>query len=402
VSDLAADLAALGDIGADGRGGVTRLAWSPSLEQALAWCAGRMADAGLDVEHDAAGNLIGRWGAGSAPAILTGSHLDTVPSGGRFDGALGVLTGIETVRRLRREGFEPGAPIWVAAFMDEEGVRFATSMLGSRAFCGEPLDGAGAREDADSVTLAAAMRACGRDVAALGDARAIDRVGAYVELHTEQGPRLERERVDVGIVTAITGMRGLRVHLRGAPGHAGTTPMNARRDALVGAARLTTELRDAARRRAGVVATVGTIAAEPGAPNVVPGAATLSVDLRSADEALLEAAEAEFRALLDRVAREERLDCDLETTFRKAPLQMDAAVTDVLEAAAASVGASALRMPSGAGHDAMVIGRHVPAGMLFVPSEGGVSHAPEEHTDARACERGAAVLAETLRRLSSG
>jgi hydantoinase/carbamoylase family amidase len=399
MSALMEDMVELSRFGDDGEG-VTRLAWTPVLEEALDWCAGRMRAAGLVVERDEAGNLIGRWETGRGRAVVAGSHLDTVPSGGRFDGALGVLAAIDAVRALRDAGYRPARPIWVAAFMDEEGVRFGTSMLGSRAFAGEPLDWPEARRDGDGVSLAEAIRALGREPAEIPAARRIGDVAAYLELHIEQGPTLERAGAEIGIVTAIAGMLGLEVTFTGSSRHAGTTPMKLRRDALVGAARLIGELRQAAHDAGDFVATVGVVRAWPGASNVVPGTATLSIDLRGADDAVLSRAEAAARSLVREVAAGEGLEAETRELYRNPPLRLDRDLIDVLEAAAREAGAEPLRLASGAGHDAMVIGRHVPAGMLFVPSRDGVSHSPQELTDDRLCELGAAVLAGALRRLT--
>ena len=401
MSALAEDIAALGEIGAH-ESGITRLAWSPELERAVAWCAERMRDVGLRVERDAAGNLIGRWEAGSGPAVLAGSHIDTVPSGGRFDGALGVLTAIDAVRRLRREGFQPARPIWVAAFMDEEGARFSTPMFGSRALSGDPIGELGDRLDAAGTSLADAMRACGRSADDLSQAARLDDVGTYVELHIEQGSQLEREQVDLGVVTAISGVYGLRVSFTGAARHAGTTPMSTRRDALIGAARLAVAVRAVFRGRADLLATVGSLTARPGAPNVIAGAATLSLDLRSLDERVLVDACVRVKNAARHIAAEEWLEVEFGDAFQNAPVEMDRRLADLLEDAARASGASTTRLVSGAGHDAMVIGRHVPAGMLFVPSADGISHAPEEHTDDRACDLGAAAFTEALRRLAGG
>ena len=399
MSALMEDMADLSRFGVDGEG-VTRLAWSPALEEALDWCAGRMRAAGLAVDRDEAGNLIGRWETGCGRAVVAGSHLDTVPSGGRFDGALGVLAAIDAVRALRAAGHRPASPIWVAAFMDEEGVRFGTSMLGSRAFAGETLDRPEARRDGDGVSLAEAMRALGREPTELPAARRIGEVAAYLELHIEQGPALERAGAEIGIVTAIAGMLGLEVSFTGSSRHAGTTPMELRRDALVGAARLIGELRQAARDAGDFVATVGVVRVWPGASNVVPGTATLSIDLRGADDAVLSRAEAAARSLVREVAAAEELAADVRELYRNPPLRLDTELIEVLEVSAREAGAEPLRLMSGAGHDAMVIGRHVPAGMLFVPSRDGVSHSPYELTDDRLCELGAAVLAGALRRLT--
>ena len=209
--------------------------------------------------------------------MLLGSHLDTVPNGGRYDGALGVLAALDVVRRLKAEGVEPRRPLWVVSFNDEEGGRFQTGMLGSRAFCGDcDLEDWGGRG------IPEAMAAAGLDFARLPDARGVDGVAAYLELHIEQGPVLERAGIDLGVVTAITGMVGFRARFLGEANHAGTTPMAYRRDALAGAARAVLALRDEARSRDDMTANVGVISAEPGGFNVVPGAAELTIDVRSA------------------------------------------------------------------------------------------------------------------------
>jgi allantoate deiminase len=212
VSSLAADLEAAARIGADGEG-VSRFAWTPELADANAWLADRLGELGLEVELDPAGNVLGRWQAGEGRAVLVGSHLDTVPRGGRYDGALGVVVALDAVRSLRAEGVEPARPLWIVSFNDEEGSRFQTGMLGSRAFCGD-LD----LDDWRRRGVADAMAAAGFDFERLAEARAVDSVGAYLELHIEQGPVLERGGEDVGIVTAITGLLGFRVRLTGADG----------------------------------------------------------------------------------------------------------------------------------------------------------------------------------------
>lgn len=401
MTGLLEDLAQLRDFSAPGEG-VTRLAWSADLEAALEWCAGLMKDAGLEVERDSAGNLIGRWPAGPGPAVLAGSHLDTVPSGGAFDGALGVLGAIDAVRLLRESGLEPERSIWVAAFMDEEGVRFGASMLGSRAFAGEDVTAMGDRVDAGGLSVRTAMSETGRDFAQVGRAHAIDGVGAYLELHVEQGPVLERNGVDLGVVTEITGMAGLRIRIEGRARHAGSTPMDVRRDALVGAARFVTELRDSARADGELRATVGTLEPAPGASNVIAGEASLSVDLRARTEDGLDMAISLARDLARTIAVEEDLGHEVTELYRHSPLPMDSGLIELLEVSAAEAGARTMRLQSGAAHDASVIGRHVPAAMLFVPSRDGISHAPDEHSEGPACELGARALAIALRRLAGG
>jgi hydantoinase/carbamoylase family amidase len=394
VSSLTADLEAAARIGGDERGGVTRFAWSPELAEANAWLMQQLTELGLETELDPAGNVIGRWTAGEGKAVALGSHLDTVPSGGCYDGALGVLAALDVVRRFKAEGFEPTRPLWVVSFNDEEGGRFQTGMLGSRAFCGD-CD----FEDWERRGVAGAMAEAGFDFGRLGEAVRVGELGAYLELHIEQGPVLERSGIDLGVVTAITGMLGFRARFVGEANHAGTTPMELRRDALAGTARAVLAVREEARGRDDMTANVGVVSAEPGGFNVVPGASEFTIDVRSATADGFARLEPFVRETLERIAAEEELGLELLETHRKQPAALDPALQDALEAAADEEGATTLRMPSGAGHDAMVLAHHIPAAMLFVPSRGGLSHTPDEFTTPEQCELGARVLARAVRQL---
>lgn len=394
MSSLTADLETAARIGADEQGGVSRFAWTPELALANSWLMQQLADLGLDVDLDPAGNVIGRWEAGEGEAVVVGSHLDTVPCGGRYDGALGVLAALDVVRRLKAEGVEPCRPLWVVSFNDEEGGRFQTGMLGSRAFCGD-CD----LEDWERRGVAEAMAEAGFDFTRLAEASRVGEVGAYLELHIEQGPVLERRGIDLGVVTAITGMLGFRARFLGEANHAGTTPMELRRDALTGAARVVLALRDEARGRDDMTANVGVISAEPGGFNVIPGAAELTIDVRSPTQDGFARLEPFVQEALRRIAAEEELGLELDETHRKEPVALDARLQDVLEAAAQEEEATTLRMPSGAGHDAMVLAHYVPAAMLFVPSRGGLSHTPGEFTEPGQCELGARVLGRAVRQL---
>jgi allantoate deiminase len=394
---VAASLDELGRIGGTADGGVTRTAWSPELFEAYRLVGGWMRELGLDVEVDAAGNLLGRWQAGSGKPVLVGSHLDSVFSGGRFDGVLGVVAAVHAVRLLREEGFEPARPLWVVAFMDEEGARFDAALFGSRAFAGEDVSGLGERTDAGGTTLRQAMNASGYDLDTVDRANRIGEIGAYLELHIEQGPVLEVDGTDIGVVTSIVGLRGYRVRLRGEANHAGTTPMRLRRDALAGAARIALELRELARAREGVTTNVGKLELRPGGFNIVPGMADLTIDARAATTQGIAELESLVEDTITTLAAEEQLEVELEQVFRLEPLELDSDLVDTVERAAAGEGATSRRMPSGAGHDAMVIGRQVPAAMLFVPSRGGVSHSPEEYTDPAHAELGMRVLAAALK-----
>jgi allantoate deiminase len=399
LESASASLDELARLGGGPDGGVTRVAWSPELFAAYTWIGDRLRELGLEVEVDAAGNLLAKWSAGSGSPVLVGSHLDTVPSGGRFDGVLGVVSALHAVRRLKAEGFEPARPLWVVAFMDEEGTRFDAALFGSRAFTGEDVTGLGERVDANGVSLREAMAAAGYDVARAGDADRVADVGAYLELHIEQGPVLEAAGIEIGVVTSIVGLRGYRVRLTGQANHAGTTPMALRRDALAGAARIALELREAARSREAVTANVGKLTVAPGGANVVPGLADFTLDVRATTGAGLAELEQIVEETVARIAAEEGLAVDLQQTFALEPLELDPMLVDVVARAAATEGASSLRMPSGAGHDAMLIGRRAPAAMIFVPSRGGISHCPDEYSSPAHIALGVGVLASALREL---
>jgi allantoate deiminase len=393
VSSLAADLEEAARIGADGDG-VSRFAWTPELAQANEWLVERLQELGLETEIDAAGNVFGRWEEGEGTAVLVGSHLDTVPRGGRYDGALGVLAALDVVRTLKRDDASLRRPLWIVSFNDEEGSRFQTGMLGSRAFIGD-LD----RGDWRRRGVADAMAASGFDFDRLGEAEAVDRVGAYFELHIEQGPVLEQEGLALGIVTGIAGLLGFRVRLTGEANHAGTTPMASRRDALAGAARIVLELRDEARSRGEMTTNVGILTVAPGGFNVIPGTAEFTIDARAGDADAFARAETSVCDTLERIAAEEQLELDVTETHRKPPTPLDPELQELLAEAAAAEGATARSMPSGAGHDAMILAKQVPAAMLFVPSRAGISHSPDEYTPPEQCELGARVLARAVRAL---
>lgn len=403
TTSVASTIERLAQIGGANDRSVTRVAWSAELFDAYRLVGDELRELGLEVEIDAAGNLLARWESGSGPAVLVGSHLDTVPRGGRYDGVLGVVTALHAVRLLKEEGFEPARPLWVAAFMDEEGTRFDAALFGSRAFVGDDLSALADREDPAGTTLREAMAESGFDFMEVATANRIGEVGAYFELHIEQGPVLETEGVQIGVVTSIVGLRGYRVRLHGEANHAGTTPMRLRRDALVGAARVAVELRDAALGREAATANVGKLTVSPGGANVVPDFAEFTIDVRAATADGMAEWGRVVEEVVQRVAAEEGLDVEVDQTFALEPLELDPQLVDTVERAAAVVGASAKRMPSGAGHDAMVVGRSAPAAMIFVPSRRGISHSPQEHSDAAEVELGMHVLAETLRQsLRSG
>jgi len=283
--------------------------------------------------------------------------------------------------------------------MDEDGGRFGTGLFGSRAFVGRDLTELADRTDADGITIRDAMAAAGFDFERVPEARRIDELGGYIELHIEQGPVLERTGHEIGIVTGIVGLIGFRARYHGEANHAGTTPMTMRRDAFIGAARAGLALREAALDKGEMTANVGIVDLEPGGFNVVPGVAEFTIDIRSLPH--FDELEATVRRTLEDIGSDEKLDLELDELFRLEPCPLDSGLVDTLERAAEQEGAKHMRMPSGAGHDAMEVGRHVPAGMLFVPSRDGVSHSPEEYTSPDQCDLGARVVARALESLAT-
>lgn len=401
VGRLRRDIEALAAIGRDPTGGISRPAWSPAHEEARAWLLGRLRAAGLAARVDPAGNVFGRLGEG-IPAVLTGSHIDTVPRGGPLDGALGVLAGLECLRTVAASGVRPARALEVAAFTDEEG-RFY-GFFGSRALTGS-LDRLLAERltDPTGLALAEAMRRAGFDLARAPDAHRDPReIAAYVELHIEQGPWLEAEDVPIGVVEGIVGIRRFRLTFVGQPDHAGTTPMDRRKDAFFTAAEYATKSRELVVRggEGHAVTTIGVVDVRPGVANIVPERAALLQELRDPDPALLERLASRTLQAARRVARQRGLVLEVEHLMRAEPVRMSPRIQAAIEATAADLGLRTRRMLSGASHDAQVLAAVTDAGMIFVPSQGGRSHRPDEWTDWPAIERGANMLLGTLLRLS--
>jgi N-carbamoyl-L-amino-acid hydrolase len=399
---LRGDIEALATIGRDPTGGISRPAWSPAHEEARAWLLGRLREAGLDARVDPAGNVFGRLGEGT-PVVMTGSHIDTVPRGGPLDGALGVLAGLECLRTVAASGRRLARPLEVAAFTDEEG-RFY-GFFGSRALTGS-LDRTLAERLADptGLRLPEAMRRAGFDLATAPTARRDPReIAAYVELHIEQGPWLETADVPIGVVEGIVGIRRFRLTFVGQPDHAGTTPMDRRKDAFLTAAEYATKSRELVVRsgEGRAVTTIGVVEVRPGVPNIVPERATLLQELRDSDPALLERLASRTLQAARRVARLRGLVLEVEHLMRADPVRMSPRIQATIEMTAKELGLGTRRMPSGAGHDAQVLAAVTDAGMIFVPSQGGRSHRPDEWTDWPALERGANTLLGTLLRLAS-
>ncbi len=363
-------------------GRLTRTFLSPPMHEVLNLVAGWMTAAGMTTRSDAAGNLIGHYHAegdrADAPVVLIGSHLDTVPDAGKFDGILGVLLGVAVVEALGRGGRRLPCVVEVVGFSEEEGVRYRTPYLGSLAFTGRFDPALLDLRDADQVTMADAFRRFGLDPAQVAAVRSPGRVVAYLEAHIEQGPVLEAWGAPVGVVTAIVGQSRLGVTFEGRAGHAGTMPMDHRRDALCGAAELVLAVEAVGRSTAGLRATVGTITARPGATNVVPGAVTLSLDVRHAEDAVRRRAVEDLLAMARRIAADRGLDFRVNHAQDHPAVPTDPHLTDLLASALAAAGIPPRRLVSGAGHDAAVLARIAPVAMLFLRSPGGVSHHPDE------------------------
>jgi allantoate deiminase len=338
-----------------------------------------MAEAGMEVRRDAIGNLIGRYEGRGEGTLLLGSHLDTVRDAGRYDGPLGVLVALACLRRLHAHGERLPFAVELVGFADEEGLRFGTTYLGSSVFAGRFEPRLLTVADADEVTLADAVRAFGGDPDGLeGDGRDPAGLLGYCEVHIEQGPVLERRDLPVGVVTAIAGQSRITVGLHGEAGHAGTVPMEGRRDALCAAAELVLAVEAEARAHAGMVGTVGRLTPQPGAGNVIPGAVELSVDLRHQEDPVRERALRALRARAEAIGKERGVRLEWQVRQESAAVATDPELTEVLARAVADTGVTVERLPSGAGHDAAMVAGLTPIAMLFVRCAGGVSHNPAE------------------------
>ena len=382
-------------------GRLTRRFATSALGEARALVEGWMREAGLDTRHDPLGNLIGRRPGSGERALMLGSHLDTVRDAGRYDGALGVLVALACAERLR--GRELPFALEVAGFADEEGVRYGTGYLGSSVPAGRFEDAWLGRADADGVRLADAVRGWGGtpEMIPAGRRRPED-LAAYVEVHIEQGPVLDDRGLPVGVVTGIAGQTRARVAFTGTAGHAGTTPMATRRDALAAAAEWIGVVEAEARGREGLVATVGEIAAEPGAANVIPGHVTASLDVRHPEDLAREEATAALREHAERIGAARNMEIAWEEIQSTPAVSCSPELTEELAAAAADAGHGAPRLVSGAGHDAAMMAAVTSVAMLFVRCAGGVSHHPGESVRSEDVEVAVDVTTRFVERVASG
>ncbi|KAF0226518.1 MAG: N-carbamoyl-L-amino-acid [Beijerinckiaceae bacterium] len=384
-------LDALAAIGATPEGGCRRLALSDEDKAGRDWLCAEMTALGLDVKVDAIGNIVGILrGQEPGPAVIMGSHIDTVATGGRFDGALGVIGGLEVIATLRDLGLQPKRDVAVIAFTNEEGARFQPDMLGSYVWLGGMSVAEGqAQQDADGFVLGTELRRIGYEGA---EKPGFLKAHAYFELHIEQGPVLEHEGGGIGAVTGIQGITWLEMTFGGQPNHGGTTPMKYRKDAGLAAARLNVFAHGVTTRIPGQLANMGFIRVEPGNVNVVPETVTVTLDLRNPDQARLDAAEAEIRAYAEAIAAEAGLTVSMRDLARFPPTPFDEAMIGKVEGAAKALGLPVRRMISGAGHDAQMMAQLCPTAMIFVPSIGGLSHNPKEFSEAADMVAGANIL----------
>ena len=386
----------LASIGAIDGGGSCRLALTDEDRAGRDLVVTWMRDLGLDISIDSIGNVVAvRPGKTDGPPTMTGSHIDTVRTGGRYDGNLGVLAGLEIIESLSENKIDTQHPVAVAFFTDEEGSRFAPDMLGSLVYVG-------------GMTLEEALDIKGVDGAKVGDE--LDRIGyrgtspcpgpsprAFVELHIEQGPVLEVEGVTIGAVTGVQGISWTELTVTGESNHAGTTPMALRRDSGFAAAAISTYVRDLSLEMGGSqVATVGRLELHPNLVNVVAGSAVLTVDLRNTVEAYLLESENKLADFLLELASNEGLEIEKRQLARFEPVEFNQEVVDTVENIASRLGHSVMKLPSGAGHDAQMMARVCPTGMVFVPSHKGISHNPQEHTDSDDLIAGCNVLFQTI------
>lgn len=395
---MRADFDMLARIGGLDNGGVNRLALSPEDIEARSWFANRMEDGGLCIFDDDAGNLSGRLASRhpGARTLLVGSHLDSVPNGGRFDGALGMIAALECARTIQEAGIDLPVHLEVIDFTDDEGCW--RSLFGVRALVGLLNEEDIQDSTADNAPFRAALRRAGIEPRTVFNAtRDPQTIAGYLELHIEQGSRLERLQKDIGVVTGIVGRTTYKLTFHGQAGHSGTTDMYRRRDALRGAALFITRAHDAIRARYGDgVFNCGNIDVEPGAFNVIPSLARLTVECRHVQPGLLAEMETEILRLARECAAAHALTVEIEKTAHMPAANMDEGVMQAIEAACERRGCSSMRLASFSGHAPQITSTIAPSGMIFIPSVDGISHHPNEYSHWEDVERGTQVLLDTL------
>lgn len=395
----------LAAIGGCEDGGVTRMGFSDADQEGRAHVARQAVEAGLTATVDAGGNLLmrrpGDHRRSTRPPVLVGSHLDTVANGGRLDGAYGVIAALEVLQTLHEAGAEMDHETVAVGFANEEGALFPQPFWGSMVLAGR-LDALPSEpEDYAGRPLREALARAGGDLSRLKTAAwAPGSLTAYLELHVEQGPVLERLGRSIGVVESITGRVQMSVQLHGKAGHAGTTPMEGRQDPLVVAARLISAVQSLGQEeKLCRVATVGRMEVQPNSPNTIPDVVRLDIDLRDSDPVRLDAAEQTVRTALAALARSGNVRAEIESTMRSAPVHTDPGIQEAIAVSATELGHAHATLPSGAGHDAQIVADLAPVGMIFVPSIDGVSHVPSERTAPEDLVAGAEVLLRTVLKL---
>ncbi|MFQ6005128.1 MAG: Zn-dependent hydrolase [Woeseia sp.] len=399
---MAQRIQALSKFGANPEGGVSRVAFSEADIEGREYIKGLMRQAGLSVRVDTAGNIIGKREGSSPdlPVIMFGSHIDSVPGGGNYDGDVGVIGAIEVARLLLENGIETRHPLEIVSFTDEEG-----GLTGSRAMTSGLSQGALDVMSHSGISIAEGIRVVGGDPQRLESAkRGPDEFAAFIELHIEQGAILHEESIDIGVVEGIVGIRWWDVMIEGFANHAGTTPMNRRRDAMLAAAELTLAVNRVAISLDGrQVATVGRIRAEPGAPNVIPGRVVMSLEIRDLDADKIQQVFDAIEAEAENIAQKRRTPISFEEIdVASQPAPTDPRMRKIIARSAEDLGLSYKLMPSGAGHDAQDMTHVAPTGMIFVPSAGGISHSPREYTSPKDMANGADVLLRTVLDIDRG
>lgn len=389
----------------DESGGITRLLYTEGWLKTQQALAVKMASHGLETEFDEVGNLFGKLQGEDrhAPSIITGSHIDTVVQGGKYDGAYGIAAGLLAVNYLQQHFGKPKRTIEVVSLCEEEGSRFPIAYWGSGSIAGKrDFEQVAQLQDIDEVSFVDAMRQCGFGEGSGRGSRRQD-IGAFIEVHIEQGAVLETEQAAIGIVDAIAGQRRMKFEVTGESNHAGTTPMHMRRDALEGVSAMIQELRrEAMKQGAPLVATVGRLNVQPNVPNVVPGKVMFTVDARHADEEALGSFCKWVMDTFKRLADERQLEINGMEWFSEKPVPMDAEIKRHMDEITEELGVTSKRMISGAGHDAQMFEQICRTGMLFVPSRSGISHSPLEYTAPSDLAVGVLVLTELLYRLGYG
>ena len=377
-------------------GGVTRFPYTKEAREACEYLKERMEAVGLAVRLDNSGAVIGRLEGKSSATIMIGSHFDSVKHGGAYDGIAGVVCAIEVARLLKESGTELGYSLEVIATNDEEGARFNAGLFTGKVLLGQlTCDGLKAQVDADGVSVYQAMAAYGLKPEEIAEHKRDD-IKAFIEIHIEQGPVLEAEHKEIGIVDVIVGIKRARIRINGRADHAGTMPMHMRKDALEQATKVISKIGDRARLFRNCVATVGYLQVEPNVMNIIPQSVTFVVDIRGVDEETIMTQYYSLLADLDKMSLESGLTYDVENLLYAEPVRMDEEIKGHFEISCIERQYDYMHLPSGAGHDAQIFGAQLPAAMLFVPSAGGRSHCPEEKSEAKDLAKAVLVAYDAL------